>query len=417
MLGALIGAGASLLGSALSKPKKAKDPNAYLTPYLTQGAKGAQDLYASGGPKLWQGPTVAGPSDATRQALDAQIARGQNGSPLIDQAQGYVQQGLQQPISSLFGDAQNPYAQSVGAGSAFNPYARSVGGGAQGNPYASTANPFGQGQNPGLDAAFDHMAQKTQNSTASEFARAGRNIGASAPVRADILSNLAAQIYAPAYESERNRELQYGQQQLGIGAQGFENAQSRNQNAALQGQQIGAQSFNDAQGRGLTARLAAQNIGAQGFENSQNRQLTDINAQRQQQLGLLGFATPLAAQDYMDLQAQRDAGGQYDQYAQAQLSDRVNQFNQQQNAPGANLDALLARLNGLKSATGPAMAPTQQPNYIAAGLGGALAANELFPRTPAPAPAPATSGGFGSSNLSLFGSGGVPSNFLSMWGG
>ncbi len=385
--GPVIGAVGSIGGAALSKTKGAKDPNAYLAPYLQQGAGAAADMFQSGGPKLWEGSTVAGPGDATRQALGAQIARGQNGSPLIDQAQGFVQQGLQQPISSMFGDAQNPYAQSVGGGTAFNPYARSVGGGAQGNPYATTANPFGEGQNPGLDAAFDHMAQKTMSSTASEFARAGRNIGASAPVRSDILSNLAAQIYAPAYESERNRELQYGQQQLGIGATGFENAQSRNQNAALQGQQIGAGSFDAAQGRNLSANLNAQNIGAQGFESAQGRQLSDIQSQRQNQLGMLGFATPLAAQDYLDLQQQRDAGSVYDQYGQAQLSDQVNQFNQQQNAPGANLDALLSRLGMLKNSTGPAMPPTQQPNYLAAGIGGALAGRELFGSSPKTAPA------------------------------
>jgi hypothetical protein len=382
----LIGGAAAIAGSAISKPKSAKDPNAYLTPYLNQAAGAAQQQFQSGGPQLWEGSTVAGPGEATRGALDAQIARGQSGSPLIDQAQGFVQNGLQQPISSQFGDAQNPYAQSVGGGSAFNPYARSVGGGAQSNPYASGPNPFGEGQNTGLDAAFDYAAQKSRSRLESEFAGGGRNIGAAAPVRGDMLSSLAAQIYAPAYEAERNRELQYGQQQLGIGAQGFESAQSRNQNAALQGQQIGAGAFDAAQGRNLQAGLNAQNIGAQGFENAQSRGLSDIQSQRQNQLGMLGFATPLAAQDYMDLQAQRDAGGVYDQYAQNQLSDQVNQFNQQQNVPGANLDALLSRLGMLKNSTGPAMPPTQQPNYLAAGIGGALAGRELFgtssPKTP-----------------------------------
>lgn len=380
LLGNIVGGVLGIGGSLLSKPKKPKDPNAYLTPYLRQGAGAAQSLFQQGGPNLWDESTIAPMSDATRGALDAHIARGQNGSPLIDQAQGFVQSGLQQPISTQFGNAQNPYA-------------RSVGGGAQFNPYANTQNPFGQGQNPGLDAAFDHMAQKTQNATASEFARAGRNIGASAPVRADILSNLAAQIYAPAYESERNRELAYGQQQLGIGAQGFESGQDRS----------------------LQARLSGQNIGAQGFENSQSRALADLTAQRGNQTNLLGFATPLAAQDYMDLQAQREAAGQYDSQAQAQLSDQVSRYNQNALQPYANLDDFLSRLNGLKSATGPAMAPTQNPNYLAAGLGGALAARELFPgAAPKASPAPAA-GGYG--NFSLLGpTGQVPSNFLSMWG-
>lgn len=416
----LIGAAGSIGAAALSKPKKGKDPNAYLAPYLNQGAQAAQGLFNQGGPQVYDGSTVAGPSDATRAALDAQVSRGLNGSPLIDQAQGVVQQGLQTPIQTMFGDAQNPYAQSVGGGSGFNPYSRSVGGGAQFdpyagsvgggaqyNPYASGQNPFGQGQNPGLDQAFNYAAQKSQNVLDSEYARSGRNTDAAAPARADMLSSLAAQIYAPAYESERNRQLQYGQQQLGIGAQGFEDAQTRNQTAALQGQQIGSQgfqagqqrnlqaglagqqigagSFNDAQGRNLSANLNAQNIGAQGFENNQNRALQDINSQRQQQLGLLGFSTPLAAQDYLDLQQARDAGGAYDQFNQAQLSDTVNRFNQQQQQPYNNLQTYLANLNGLKSATGPAQQPVQPPNYLSAGLGGALLGSQLFPqKTPQP---------------------------------
>lgn len=340
----LIGGAASIAGAAISKPKKQVDPNAYLAPYLNQGAQAAQSLFAAGGPQVYEGSTVAGPGDATRAALDAQIARGQAGSPLVDAAQGYVQQGLQAPIQTMFGEAANPYAQSVG-------------GGETANPFATATNPFGAGQNPGLDAAFDYAAQKTRGQLEGEFARAGRNIEASAPARQDVLSTLAAQIYAPAYESERNRQLAYGQQQLGIGAQGFESGQDR----------------------GLQARLAAQGIGAQGYESGQNRALTDIGQQRALQQGLLGYATPLAAQDYLDLAQQREAGGAYDAYAQAQLSDEVARFNAQQAAPQANLDAYLARLQGLKNSTGPAVQPQQPPNYLAAGLGGALAAKELFP--------------------------------------
>jgi hypothetical protein len=177
----------------------------------------------------------------------------------------------------------------------------------------------------------------------------------------------------------------------------------------LAGQQIGAGSFSDAQDRSLQANLAAQGIGAQGFENAQSRALQDLTSQRQQQLGLLGFATPLAAQDYLDLAQQREAGSVYDQYSQAQLSDEINRFNQQQNQPGANLDALLARLNGLRTATGPAVAPTQQPNYLAAGLGGAIAGNELFgQRVPSPyTPYNGAGGGLSSDQALAYSLGGL----------
>jgi hypothetical protein len=288
----LIGGVASIAGAALSKPKAAKDPNAYLQPYMKDAAGSAQGLFKSGGPQLWDQSTVAGMGDQTQQALQSQFERGANGSPLVDAAQGFVQQGLTGP--------------------------------AGGNPYADTANPFGQAQNPYLDAAFSHMAQKSQNVLASEFAGSGRNIDASAPARGDMLSSLAAQVYAPAYENERNRMATFAGQQQGIGAQGYENAQGRQQN-------------------------------------------------------LLQYATPLANQDYLDIANQRDVGGVQDAYSQANLSDQVARFREQQAAPGANLDAYLARIGGLSGKAGAPVQPQASPNYLAAGIGGAMAGNELFP--------------------------------------
>lgn len=302
--GPIIGAVGSLGAAALSKPKQAKDPNAYLSPYLKGAAGAAQGLFQQGAPQQFEGSTVAGFGGATQQAQNAILQRAMGGSPLVDQAQGFVQQGLASPTGESFGGA---------------------------NPFATGANPFGGNSNPYLDATFDRAAQKSRGALESEFARSGRNVTAAAPARADMLSSLATQIYAPAYESERNRQLQYGQQQLGIGATGFENQ------------------------RGLQA-------------------------------GLLGYASPLAAQDYLDLEQARGVGSQQDALAQAQLSDQVNKFNYTQNAPQQNLDMYLQRLGGLAGKAGQPIQPMQPPNYGAAALGGAMLGQQLWP-----------SGGFGRS--------------------
>lgn len=411
----LIGGAASIASAAISKPKKAQDPNAYLQPYLQGAAQQAQSLYNQGGPQLWDQSTVAPLSDTTNQALQGIVQRAQSGSPLVDTAQTYVQQGLQQPISTGFGNASNPYAQSVGGGATFNPYARdvgggtafnpyaqSVGGGAQENPYASGPNPFGGATNPYLDATFNKALDTAVQGVQSRFAGAGRNIGAGVPVAGDIASSLAAQIYAPAYENERNRQQSYAQQQLGIGAQGFESGQQRNLTANLAGQGIGAQAFQDAQSRALQSRLnaqnigaqsfdagqsrnlqanlAAQNIGAQGYENAQSRALSDLTAQRQLQQNLLGYTSPLAAQDYLDLAQMQQAGQVYDTQNQAQLSDQVNRFNQQQQAPQNNLNNYLQQLIGLSGRAGQVQQPQPGTNYLSAGLGGALLGSALFPR-------------------------------------
>ena len=78
-------------------------------------------------------------------------------------------------------------------------------------------NPFlASGSNPYLDATFDQAARRSRNTLESEFARAGRNIGAAAPARADMLSDLATNIYGGAYESDAARRLAAYQGERGL---------------------------------------------------------------------------------------------------------------------------------------------------------------------------------------------------------
>jgi hypothetical protein len=317
------------------------EPPAYLKPYLNQAAGAAQGLYGSGGPQTYQGSTVASPGNETQMAEGGIISRATQGSPLIDQAQSYVQNGLQQPITSIFGTA-NPYASPVDAGSG-------------NNPYATAANPFGGASNPYLDATYDKAFGKGMQSIESQFARGGRNISSSLPVAGDLASNLASQIYAPAYENERNRQLSYGQQQLGIGANSFENQQARQ----------------------LQSNLAGQSIGAQAYDAGQGRQLSDISQQRSLQQNLLGYASPLAAQDYADLAALQGVGANRDAYAQAQLNDQINRYNTEQMAPQQNLDAYIQRLQGMPGSSVTQQLPTQYRNASAGALGGALGGAQL----------------------------------------
>jgi hypothetical protein len=302
-----------------------------------------------------------------------------SGSPLVGQAQPFVQSGLSQPISSQFGGQANPYASPVSTMGGANPYATPVSAGSGANPYADRANPFGGASNPYLDATVDKAFGKAQQSVDSAFARGGRNIGAAMPVSADIASDLAAKIYAPAYENERNRQLQFESQLTGIGANSFENQQGRQLQAGLAGQGIGAQGFENARAQQLQAALQGQQIGAQGFEGAQNRALSDLSSQRNYMQGLLGYASPLAAQDYMDLAQLQGAGQAYDTQNQAQLNDQINRWNYTQNAPGMALDSLLQRLSGLPGSTQTTQLPTQYRNAGAGALGGALAGSQLAP--------------------------------------
>lgn len=57
--------------------------------------------------------------------------------------------------------------------------------------------------NPYLAQTFNRAADLTRTRLDSEFAGAGRNLGAALPARSDELQTLAANIFGPAYAQER----------------------------------------------------------------------------------------------------------------------------------------------------------------------------------------------------------------------
>lgn len=69
------------------------------------------------------------------------------------------------------------------------------------NNYSTSVLNGNPANNPYLNSEFNSAANTVQNRLDSEFAGAGRNIIASAPVQADQLNNLATQLYGGAYNT------------------------------------------------------------------------------------------------------------------------------------------------------------------------------------------------------------------------
>lgn len=67
--------------------KTTNEPPAYLQPYLTEVAQGAQANYKSASPTYFPGQTYAGMSTPTSTALTGTINRASNGNPLLPAAQ------------------------------------------------------------------------------------------------------------------------------------------------------------------------------------------------------------------------------------------------------------------------------------------------------------------------------------------
>lgn len=132
-------------------------PPTWQLPYLQYGLAQARDQYQQGG------TPVVPFSPYSEEALQGTADRATAGSPLVNAAQQYAQTSLQGGFL---------------------------------------------GSNPYLDRTFEKARLATQGGLASEFARSGRNVGASEGLRSQQLNDLATQIYGGAYNQER--QLQQG---------------------------------------------------------------------------------------------------------------------------------------------------------------------------------------------------------------
>ena len=114
-----------------------------IQPFLTYGLTEAQKLYQGGGPQYYGGQTYVGPSETTQTGLQALEARASQGNPLLQSAQGQLQntisggflqgnpffQGAFQPAAQA---AQTRFEQTLGdVGSAASKAGRYGGGAMQ----------------------------------------------------------------------------------------------------------------------------------------------------------------------------------------------------------------------------------------------------------------------------------------------
>lgn len=140
------------------------DPWSGQQPYLLDVFKKAEGLYNNNPSSYYPDSTIADRSLETNQALGLLGQRALNGSPLVDAAQGQIQDTI-----------QGQYLNS--------------------NPY--------------LDATFDKAAGKVSSAVNSQFNQAGRyGSGANVGILAEKLGDVATDIYGGNYAKERQNQLQ-----------------------------------------------------------------------------------------------------------------------------------------------------------------------------------------------------------------
>jgi len=201
---------------------------------------------------------------------------------------------------------------------------------------------------------------------AAQFGSAGRTgggihqqvVGNAGGELADSLSGLAANIYSPAYESERNRQLQ--------AAQGAESADFSRTGLA-----------SGLYGQGLDRQLAGgQTLASLGLQGAGGvGDLYGNIAGQQFKAGTL--APSLSELQYGDANQLLRTGGIIEDQSQRLLDDDVNRFNFGQTQPLQNLQNYANFVNGINGGFGTTTASGGGGSRAAGVLGGALSGGSI----------------------------------------
>jgi hypothetical protein len=104
----------------------------------------------------------------------------------------------------------------------------------------------------------------------------------------------------------------------------------------------------------------------------------DYGRERALQQQAAMFAPTLAGEDYKDINAMMGYGAMTQGMSQAQLSDAVNRWNHEQNAPQQNLANYANYVYGFPGGTTTSTGPSNQPSPFQTAMGGLLGIGSLF---------------------------------------
>lgn len=364
-----------------STQKTSSEPWKAAQPALLQMLNSGMSLYNSGvGFNPYPGSTVAGLSDQTTQALQGMTDLAQNGNPLgqsaYNNAQGVIDTGglsadQRAALGSTYGVATGANGLTTGG-----QYAGLMSQAGQPGAVASNLSGYARGDyinggSPQFNAALDYQSGKLADDVNRAYSNMGR-YGSAA--HAGTVGEQVGQFRNQALSDEIAREQGLQMQAAGM-LSGEQQQGWGNQLAALSGL-TGTQQQNIANMLGAGAGYTgAVNQGQQLAGNYSN------------------MGSALYNQLYSPYQMLGQAGSAYDAYNQSLLSDTVNRYNQEQQAPWNRLGALAQYALGAGSQGGTSTSSTSTPTNPMQIIGG-LASTAL----------PFFSSGLGSSATSAFNS-------------
>ncbi len=369
-------------------------------PYLQDVFKEAYELYGQGPQQYYPGQTVAGFDPVTQQALSTEVQRATQGDPTQRAMGSYLTGTLLQPQVDpgqiAAGGAQamgnlglaSRYLQQAGQAPTFGQAAgmAGVGGGppvlpGMGQLGATAGGAFMPGRNPYLDQMYQTGAQQIGERFAEDimpqiaggFGAAGRTgsgaqalmTGRAAGDVAGELAGLYGDIYAPAYEAERGRQMaaagQLGQLGLGMGQQDIAR------------RQLAADIYGGGLGRmaGVGGQLGTLGLG--GLEQMRGL-YGDIGTQGYRAAQL---APTYQAMQYRDIDRLLRAGGQREDQAQRMIDAARARWEFQQQAPYQALGQYANLIQGMPAGYGTTRTTGGGGSRVAGALGGGMAGAQM----------------------------------------
>jgi hypothetical protein len=340
------------------------------------------DIYGQGMPAFYPGSTVAQFSPQTQSAMNYMSNYAQQGPRGLGQAYGAAQRGMSGVMpgfgvasGAARGQMDNRFTGSlVGAANQSNPWMNEIANApSRMDTLQATARGDMIGANPYLDRIFQRGSNQIQNQVDGAMRRAGMTGGTPhSQVMADSLQDLYSNIYAPAYQQERQNQLSaagtLGQMQMGaLGSAGDIFAQDRG--ASMAGYSSGAGLFADDMNRRMSGA---------GMMNDMYGQSNNQALQWQQALpGLYNYGL-------MPAGTMGAVGGMYEDMDQRNISADRERYEYDAGAARNNVSWLANMYNGLptspygtQSRTDQQLMPRSNPFMNA--LGGASAGSAFGP--------------------------------------
>ena len=366
------------------------DPWIGQQPYLRDIFANAENLFNQGyGQEYYPGQTVAGFAPQQQQAFDLTSQRALGGSPQQAAMGQYITGTLQQPTV-------NPYLMAGGGQqlmSGIQPGQQllQTGGTPTGLGMASNIAGMGRpgagidptglaqmqatagggylpGSNPYLDQVYGTAAQRmgerfqeeTLPALAAQFSGAGRTgsgaqalmLGRAAGEQQDALAKLGADIYAPAYEAERGRQLQAATDLYGTGTQ-----------ADISRRQMLGDLYSGGLERAIQAGGMLGQLGMGGMEG-----LTDLYGTQADAMKSAAMMAPAYREmEYGDIDRLAGVGGAVQDQTQRLIDAAVQRHTFGQQAPWQALGQYSNLIQGM-----PAGAGTTTTTESGGGLGSRL---------------------------------------------